>query len=418
MSENSSRKSLTIEQRQALRRKERQRQKLRQKRIKTVILIGFIVLIIFIVIVAIKSCTGGSVSASTAGAQNAPSSSVTQSVASEKPAVSSSAATSAVSSSSETNSMSYTTPTDANGNVYDDGTDGVMENSIYLWNNKAFELFGGSDDSAANYAQAISRYKEALGSGITVYNMVVPNHTAFGLPLRLSSGISNDQQKNISEIYSGYTSDVKAADIYGTLNSHKSEYIYFNTDHHWTGLGAYYAYKQFAAVAGFTPVNISSLESHTISPFVGSFYSLTQDTALNQNPDSVEYYDIPVKAKVTITAEDGSVLKEDSLLNSGMESGSDTYCVFSWGDQPLISAVRETKATNRKIAIIKDSYGNAFAPFLLNNYDEVHIIDFRTFGQNLKSYLEENGITEVLFLNNIMSANTSFQVDKMDALFN
>ena len=67
--------------------------------------------------------------------------------------------------------------------------------------------------------------------------------------------------------------------------------------------------------------------------------------------------------------------------------------------------------------MIKESYGNAFAPYLAYNYDEVHVIDFRYYSGSLKQYCSDNGITEVLFLNGVMSANTPLQLDNMDGLF-
>lgn len=141
--------------------------------------------------------------------------------------------------------------------IEDNGEDGHMSGGIYIWDNKGFELFFGEDDSAKTYAQRISDYKKALGNDITVYNMVVPNHTEFGLPSRLSeqlleTGETKSQRQNMSAVFNNYTQDVKAVDIYDVLNAHKTEYIYFNTDHHWTGLGAYYAYTAFAETAGLT----------------------------------------------------------------------------------------------------------------------------------------------------------------------
>ena len=70
-----------------------------------------------------------------------------------------------------------------------------------------------------------------------------------------------------------------------------------------------------------------------------------------------------------------------------------------------------------KLLLVKDSYGNAIAPFLAANYSEVHVADFRSFPQDLPGYCQENGITDVLFFNNVMSANTYSQVETMDALF-
>ena len=56
-------------------------------------------------------------------------------------------------------------------------------------------------------------------------------------------------------------------------------------------------------------------------------------------------------------------------------------------------------------------------PYLTSNYEEVHVIDFRYFDQSLKSYMEEKGIDEILFLNNVMSANTALQVDRIREIF-
>ena len=43
-------------------------------------------------------------------------------------------------------------------------------------------------------------------------------------------------------------------DVRPTLTAHKSEYIYYRTDHHWTSLGAYYAYSQLCQTLGLTPL--------------------------------------------------------------------------------------------------------------------------------------------------------------------
>ena len=75
------------------------------------------------------------------------------------------------------------------------------------------------------------------------------------------------------------------------------------------------------------------------------------------------------------------------------------------------------KLNGKKIAVIKESYGNAFVPYLTANYEEVHVIDFRYFEDNLKDYCTTNGIEEVMFVNNIVAANTAIQVDRIRTLF-
>ena len=77
--------------------------------------------------------------------------------------------------------------------------------------------------------------------------------------------------------------------------------------------------------------------------------------------------------------------------------------------------------TRKKIVVVKESYGNAFVPYLTNNYEEVHVVDLRSFrstmNTDLATYCRNNGITDVLFINGVMSANDGDRFDQMEALF-
>lgn len=303
--------------------------------------------------------------------------------------------------------------------IKDNGKDGVETDAgIYIWDNKGFEEFFGGEEAAKNYAANISNYKKQLGSKINVYNMVVPVSTEYGLPDRLKSKINSLSNRDfMTNVFNNYTSDVKAVDIYDALNQHKTEYIYFGTDHHWTGLGAYYAYNAFADVANFKPADIKDFESHDIKGFLGSLYTATGSQDLESHPDTVTYYDMPGDYKVEIMMTDSDEFTEVGSINYGDAEGSNAYGAFIWGDNPLMKITKTEPENNKKILVVKESFGNAFVPFLINNYDEVHAIDFRHFTGNIKTYCEENGITDVLFLNGVMSAATAFQVDEMTALF-
>ena len=87
--------------------------------------------------------------------------------------------------------------------------------------------------------------------------------------------------------------------------------------------------------------------------------------------------------------------------------GVNSYSVFLHGDFPLIQ-VKTDQNHGRKILVVKESYGNAFAPFLATYYDEVHIVDQRYFQLNLVDYIRQHEIHEVLFLNNVFAANTPY----------
>lgn len=305
--------------------------------------------------------------------------------------------------------LSFDTP-----DIPDDGTDGYISSvdpGVYIYKNATYELCGASDEAGKDYAAAISEFKKAAPD-FTVYNIVVPTHTEFGVPARLTAGIyTASQSENIKTIYTNYSADVKAINVYNALCRHKDEYIYFNTDHHWTGLGAYYAYQAFCEQTGQTALALTDCTEKTIDGFEGSFF----DTDSSLTPDTVHYWELPYQTHARLQAESGAEMTDASVYYEGA-AGNGAYITFIQGDSSLFIEYNDENKNGKKLAVVKESYGNAFVPYLTNNYEEVHIIDFRYFSDNLKNYMTENGITEVLFLNNTMSANAAVQVDRIREL--
>lgn len=300
--------------------------------------------------------------------------------------------------------------------IKDDNSNGYSAYSIYVWNNQGFELFGSDEARATTYAETINGFADKL-NGITVYDMVIPNHTEMGLPQRLkdSDAPSTSQAENIKNIYSKLSDKVTPVNAYNYLADHNDEYIYFGSDHHWSGLGAYYAYSAFAKTNNLPVLSLDDCTEQQIEGFTGTF----TNTASGLDTDTVHYWEFPYEVTMDITDESGNVNTYTSPYYQYAEAGSLTYGVFIMGDHPLtvLNSASENAEKGKKIAVIKESYGNAFVPYLTYNYEEVHVIDFRTFGDNLVSYCQQNGIDEVLFLNGVMSANTQIQLDSMSGLF-
>lgn len=288
---------------------------------------------------------------------------------------------------------------------------------VYIYNKMALELFGGSENTAQDYADAISEFKKKAPE-YTVYNMVVPNHTEFALPRRLiedGTVATQVQADNIKEIYSRYSQDVKPINCYNNLSKHIDEYIYFNTDHHWSGLGAYYAYQAFCEQTGQTPLDLSTCEERTIPDFEGTL--VDYDGSLYDNLDTVHFWLFPYATHAMRQDNPGEDLYQTSVYYEDEPSGRYSYGVFIWGDAPLFVAYNDELNNGKKIAVVKESYGNAFVPYLTANYEEVHVIDFRYFEGSLKSYMQDNEIDEVIFVNNVMAANTALQVDRIREIF-
>ena len=302
--------------------------------------------------------------------------------------------------------------------IKDDNTKGTLSYSIYVWNKTGYELFSSDDARAQNYAQTINGFADKFGSSVKVYDMIVPNHTEMGLPQRLkdSDAPSTSQADNIKTAYAALSDKVTPINCYNRLAEHNTDYIYFKSDHHWTGLGAYYAYTAFADTNDLPVLSLDDCEEQKIDGFTGSF----TNSADGLDSDTVSYWKFPYNVTMDITQADGSSASYDSPYYEAAEGGSNTYGVFIMGDNALtvLKSASENAAADKKIAVVKESYGNAFVPYLTNNYEEVHVIDFRYFKQNLVDYCKTNGIDEVLFMNGVMSANTQVQLDSMSGLFN
>ncbi|MEE0059718.1 MAG: DHHW family protein [Acutalibacteraceae bacterium] len=300
--------------------------------------------------------------------------------------------------------------------IPDNGENGYLtEQGVYIWNNKAYETFQASNGAAASYAGAISHYKNKLGSNVAVYNLVVPTHTAFGLPDRLEKTVvSTDQKKYLDNIFKSYSSKVNSINVYDIFEEKKKEALYLNTDHRWTSLGAYYAYEKFCEVADETPVKLSELTSNKITNYVGSLYKSTNAEVLINNPDTITYYDIPKSYTISVLKNNSSEWKEyRNVYNEAVRD----YNLFIYGDNAVTKIVNDSSINNKKILVVKDSYGNAFVPWLVNNYDEVHSIDFRLYNGNIINYVAKNDISIVLFINSTVNSSVSSQIDKMSALF-
>ena len=307
--------------------------------------------------------------------------------------------------------LSFKTPA-----VHDDGKTvgnySTTTRGVYIYDGIACELFGWYESGAADYASSIREFKEN-SPDFTVYNMVIPNHTEFALPRRLNDTVGTMiQSENIKAIYSAYDGDVQPINCYNKLCDHIDEYIYFNTDHHWTGLGAYYAYVAFCEQTGQTPLNLSDCTENTIEDFEGTLYDPSYQSGL----DTVHWWQFPYETHAMRQDNPGEDLYWTTVYYEQEGSGVYSYGVFIWGDAPLFICYNDEIGNGKKIAVVKESYGNAFAPYLTANYEEVHVIDMRYFKQNLTDYMNENGIDEVIFVNNVMQANNPDMVDKIRAM--
>lgn len=280
---------------------------------------------------------------------------------------------------------------------------GEKTNGIFIYGNRAFELFGGSSKQKLKYADVVSAFAEKYPS-VKVYNLLAPTSVAFYLPEKYADQ-SADENKNFEAIFEALSPKVTPVRVFDTLNNHKAEYLYFNTDHHWTGLGAYYAYTMFAQAAGFTPYAYGDYQKGKIENFTGTLATSTNDSKLLANPDIVEYCYQPVKTH-TLRWGKGDTEPTKAEVLAEYAKGSNAYSVYLGGDFPRTDIINEEATTDKVIVVFKESYGNAFCPYLIPHYAKVIVLDERYYKGSLSKLIQEEGVDEILIINNAFAANT------------
>ncbi len=281
---------------------------------------------------------------------------------------------------------------------------------VVIYDGRAMEVFGGNYAMAKAYSSMINKYQEIFQDIATLYVVVVPSSIAFYPPTEYRK-VANSEKINIDQIYGLLSPGVKAVNASDEILNHKSEYIYFGTDHHWTGLGAYYAYVAFCKAAAINPISLDAMTYKVKKKYLGSLYYLTRDSRLKENTDSVEYWMVPGNHK---TLRYGSITSKGTpaTLYAEYASGGNAYGVFLGGDNPLMKIDNEIK-NGRKCVIVKNSYGNPFATYFTANYETVFIIDYRYYTGSLVDLIKENNINDIIFLNGVFSANTSWHIKMM-----
>lgn len=182
-------------------------------------------------------------------------------------------------------------------------------------------------------------------------------------------------------------------DVFDGLSAHSDEYIYYKTDHHFTSLGAYYCYSAWKESKGETAEPITAWKSEILCDnFRGTTYAKV-NYPLAPYDTITAYY----KTEHKVNYNSGAYVA-DSIYERKYLDGSDQYAVFLNSNQAQTVV---TGSGTGKLLIIKDSYANTFAQFVVDEYAEVHLIDPRFYRGSVSEYAPENGIDEVLVIYNI-----------------
>ena len=310
-----------------------------------------------------------------------------------------------------------TTTKPASSNVITTSDKPYQSGGVYVVGSAGYEMYNYVGSLAEKYQSTVNAVADSLSGVSQVYAMAIPLSSGITLPDELFSDIPGSGQAQAEkDILAGMGQNVKTIPLHDVMMSHRTEYIYFRTDHHWTALGAYYAYVQFCTAKGITPHNLSDYEVSQFPGFLGSFYNDGgKPDAMKNDPDTVNAYH-PVSATASMKYGDN----ENSTLTGGQvifdestASASLKYGTFIMGDNPFTVIENPEVSNGESCIVVKESFGNAFVPFLVDHYQTVYVVDYRYYSGSITQLARDKGVKDVLFVNNLSAIRGSYQMGKL-----
>ena len=280
-----------------------------------------------------------------------------------------------------------------------DGEDEVaMLGNVVALGDSIFTALGFTQEYTDQYAEACNRYAEELSeSGVRFFNLPVPTSVGVLVSSDFLPQIKcADQGKILRYLFSREDPSICKVNVFNNLLAHRDEYIYFRGDHHWTALGAYYAYEEFCRTAGFEPVPLSDYEEVNMGTFQGTLYwragarDIWLDELIAYLPPGEVTMSIPSYPNLSSPVQDRS--KKDPASK---------YNCFIAGDNETTVLTNPALPEESCCMVIKDSFGNPFTIYLAQHYHRVVIVDYRHADQSLAKYVEEYQPQDLILINSI-----------------
>lgn len=269
----------------------------------------------------------------------------------------------------------------------------ILGKDGYLIEKAAAPDFEAMDRNLA----AIRSFASSIDQNVVM--SVVPNAVSVRSDL-LPAGIPvRDQREDLAYIQNAVGDVLTYADVTDALSGHNEEQVYYRSDHHWTSLGAKYAFDALCAPLGIE-APVSSYEIMTVTQDFSGTLSAGSG-AFSTVRDPIDIYVPVTDENFEYVAEYGDIQqKSATIYNSAALASKNKYEVFMGGNYSYVS-IKTTAQSEKNLLLFKDSYANTFVQFLLPYYRNIVIIDPRYYSDDCIKLLSEREITDVLFLYNM-----------------
>lgn len=222
--------------------------------------------------------------------------------------------------------------------------------------------------------------------------------------LTIDTFLKKLQEKNISYI-----------DSYDVLiqNNVSWEQNFFKTDHHWKPEAAFNVYQKTCEILNdkydfkidekYYNTDLLKKEKYEKSFLgaegrrIGRFYAGLDDFELLYPDFQTEFtLNIPSKGIIREGSFEESILTNKEVLGK-YRFDTNAYYTYLGGDYPLVTIKNHMQNNDKKIMVVKDSFGIPYSSFLALACEELNIVDVRYSEEQLGDIIKEMQPDMVIF---------------------
>ena len=264
-----------------------------------------------------------------------------------------------------------------------------------------FNQLGFSQLRSDLYIKTLSNFADRMAEkGVRVISAPAPTAVGVMIEEQYLPQLKCASQKDMQAyLHDGMSDNILKVDVFSNLLEHNGEYLFFRTDHHWTALGAYYAYEAICEALGYTPTPLEEFEVWDQGEFAGSLYGRVKHPTKLRNDNLVAYIP-PQDLTLTVYSNNKSLGQEKPVIadfTSPACKGS-RYSAFLSGESVLSVLENNEMEEGPSCIVVKDSFGNCLVPYLAAHYKTIYAVDYRIYrAMTLEKLAEKQEVDDVIF---------------------
>ena len=247
-----------------------------------------------------------------------------------------------------------------------------------------------SDEELKDRAKEINELSEvAVKSNKKVYYASTPHKESMltHLYTKYTGGLENatdnkNKFKNYLDLDNINFIDIDE-DFLNKFNESEREKLYFKTDHHWNGIGAYEGFKSI--IENMDEINNVSWDKYTKTNFDRGYFLGSYNMNLNnlvKEDESIPYVHLKDKPDYEYYKYDGkkeTKIKEEDVVATRKNEKEILYGgAYMFGNACNILKIRNEDAlSDKKILILRDSYQAPTSWLFADIFSEVQLVDPR-----------------------------------------